>query len=118
MVDDEVDGDFRVHTVRLPTERLDGVPHGSEVDDAGDTGEVLEEDAGRRKGDLAMGRLTGGGVTGEGLDVGGADVEAVLVAEEVLEEELERVRNPGEVGQRGEGIEAVDVEALGADLED
>src|SRR4029079_11278194 len=61
------------------------------VDDRRDAGEVLEEDARGRELDLARG-LGARVPLGERLDVGAGDDLAVLGAEEVLEEDLERVR--------------------------
>ena len=55
MVDHEIDGHDRVDRARVAPQMLDGVPHGGEVDDAGNPGEVLEKDSGRRVGDLTAG---------------------------------------------------------------
>ncbi len=65
--------------------RMDG-----EVDDRGDAGEVLVQDAARSEGDRLR-RIGGGHPTRDRLDVGGGDGRAVLVAEDVLEQDPERV---------------------------
>ena len=89
VVDDEVDRDERVDRVGPAAERRDGVAHRGEVDDRGDAGEVLQQDPSRREGDLL---LAGAGRAkfGERLDVAAGDVDAVLVAQQVLEEHLQR----------------------------
>ena len=114
VVDDQLGGGERVdlapgrHRGRATASRMVG-----EVDDAGDTGEVLHDDAGRRELDLRVGL----GVRvprPERADVVGGDVGAVLGAQEVLEEHLEAV---------GQGLlpldsgEAVDLVGLTTDLE-
>ncbi len=92
MVDNEVDGHERVDPARVATERLDGVSHGGEVDDARHAGEVLEKDARWRVRDLPGGST--GLVTGQGLHVFGLHAHAIFVAQQVLEEELDRIRDP------------------------
>ncbi len=51
--------------------------------------------------------LLASGPAGHGLDVGGVDLASVLVAEEVLEEDLHRIGQPGDVEAAGEGVESV-----------
>jgi hypothetical protein len=82
----------------------------------GDAREVLHHHARGREGDL-LGRV-GLRVPGrEGLDVLAADGHAVLVAQEVLEEDLEREREPGDVELRLQRVEAEDLEGPVADLQ-
>ncbi len=91
VVDDELHGLQRVDLLRVAPELLHRVAHRGQVDDGGDAGEVLQEHARRRERDLAR-RLGGHVHRGEGLDVLGADGHAVLGAEQVLEEDLQRER--------------------------
>jgi hypothetical protein len=91
VVDDELDGLERVDALRVAAHPLHRVAHRREVDDRRDAGEVLEEDARGRELDLARG-LGARVPLGERLDVGARDRLAVLGAEEVLEEDLVRVR--------------------------
>ena len=79
-----------------PPRALHGVAHGGEVDDGGDAGEVLHEDAGGHVGDLAGGFGLGVPV-GEELDVVGGDGAAVFVAKEIFEQDAEGEGQPGEV---------------------
>ena len=55
VVDDELGGLERIDLFGVAAEGLHGVAHGGEVDDGGDAGEVLHEDAGGHVGDLAGG---------------------------------------------------------------
>ena len=86
----------------IAAEGLDGVAHGGQIDDRGDAGEVLHEDAGRHVGDLAAG-LGFGVPVGEELDVGGGDVHAVLAAQQVFEQDFEAEGQAAEIeAARGE----------------
>jgi hypothetical protein len=89
VVDHQVDRLERVDPLRIPAELRDRVAHGGEVDDDGDAGEVLEEDARGRERDLAV--AAGVGLPAcKRLDVAARDRSAVLGAEEVLEQDPER----------------------------
>ena len=81
---------------------------------AGHAGEVLHQDAGRGEGDLAVGSA-GGVPVGERGDVVGGDRDAVLVAEQVLEEDPERERQVGDVADVVERRQGVDAQAAVAD---
>ena len=94
--------------VGVAAEGLDGVAHGGEVDDGGDAGEVLHEDAGGHVGDLAAG-LGLGVPLGEELDVGGGDVHAVFAAEQIFKQDLEAEGEAAEIeAARREGGQAID----------
>ncbi len=116
MVDHEVDRHQGVDPARAPTERLDGVAHCREVDDTRHAGEVLEEDARRRVRDLP-GSAAAGLITGQGLHVSRFHARAVLVAQQVLEEELDRVGDPPEIRDLLEGRQAMDAVAPVTDLQ-
>jgi len=109
VVDDEVDRDERVDLLRVAAEARHGVAHRGEVDEGGDSGEVLEEYASRTKRDL-VGGLRPGVPARQRLDVGGLDRDPVLVAEQVLEQDPERPRQPLHIepplGEAGEAPEA------------
>ena len=68
VVDDELGGLQRVDPVGVAAKGAHGVAHGGEVDDGGDAGEVLHEDARGHIGDLAR-WLGGCGPLGKELDV-------------------------------------------------
>ncbi len=90
MVDDEVDRHQRVDLLRVAAERGHRVAHRREVDDGGDAGEILHQDAGRAEGDLGLGLALVVEPGGDALDVGLFDRLAVLVAQQVLEQHLHR----------------------------
>ena len=96
VVYDELGGLEGVDFFRVAAQGTHGIAHGGEVDDGGNTGEVLHEDAGGHVGDLA-GRFCPGIPLGEELDVVGGDGAAVFVAEEVFEQDAEREGQTGEV---------------------
>jgi len=55
VVDDEFDGLQRIDEGGIAAELLHGVAHGGEVDDAGDAGEILEENAAGCESDFFIG---------------------------------------------------------------
>jgi hypothetical protein len=91
VVDDHLGGRERVDLVRVTAERRHGLAHRGEVDDAGDTGEVLHDDSGRGELDLGVG-LRLGHPGAERLDLRLRDVGAVFGAEQVLEQHFEAER--------------------------
>ena len=117
VVDHELDGDERVDLCGVAPQACQRVTHGGEVDDAGHPREVLHEHALGGQGDLVGGvacalavALGVGPPGGNGDDVVGRDVGAVLVAEQVLEDHLDRV---------GQAVDLVAVgERPGLDVED
>ena len=89
-------GHQRVDLCLLALQVAHGIAHGGQVDDGGNAGEVLHDHAGGREGHfLAGGRV--GVPARQRLDVRGADRLAVLVAQQVLEQDLQRERQPGDV---------------------
>ena len=77
---------------------MHGLPHRGQVDDGGDTGEILQEDAAGGEGDLLV-RHGQGLPAGQRLDVLGAHEPAVLTPEQILEEDLQGKRQPGDAGE-------------------
>ena len=109
MVDDELGGEQRVDLPGVAAHAAHGIAHRCQVDHGGDAGEVLHEDARRHEGDLVVGdffRIPARQL----FDVFRADDRAVFAAQQVLEQDLERV---GEAGHRQttplQGVEAVDL---------
>ena len=95
VVDDQLDGLERIDLSRVAAEPDDAVAHRGEVDDRRNAGEVLEQDPGRHERDLLR-RLARDVPPGERLDVVGVDEPAVLPPEQVLQQDLQRVRQPRE----------------------
>jgi hypothetical protein len=117
VIDDELDGLQRVDALRVAPHALHRVAHRGEVDDAGDAGKVLEQNAARRERDLLT-RLRGGLPVRDGLDGRHVDRHAVFRAQEVLEEDLQRKRQAFRAGVLlVHRVEAVDRVGVRADLE-
>ena len=93
VVDDQLDRDERVDLRGVAAELRDRVAHRGEVDDRRDVGEVLHEHAARGERDLRR-RLGRRIPSGERLDVAGRDLLAALGPQQVLEQDLQRVRQP------------------------
>ncbi len=94
VVDDQLGRREGVDLRRVAAQLLHGLTHGREVHHAGHAGEVLHDHTGRRELDLL--RRLGLRVPGaEGADVVGGDVRAVLGAEQILQQDLKAVGEPG-----------------------
>src|SRR6185437_6395824 len=111
VVDDEVDGLQRVDALRIAAERLESVAHRGEIDDRGHAGEILQQHAAGAKGDLFLGAAARVPL-GERGDVVFLDELIVLVAQQILEENLEAERKPAgalarDLVDRVEAIERV-----------
>ncbi len=105
VVDDQLGGDEGVDLRRVAAELLHGFPHGGEVDHGRDAGQVLQDHPGRGELDLGIGLLLRVPVR-QRFDVGGRYVDAVLVAEQVLQQDLQAVR---EVLCTGDRVQPVDL---------
>ena len=91
VVDDQLGGRQRVDLLRVAAEVGHRLAHGGQVDDARDAGEVLHQHPRRRELDLGV-RLGRRVPVGQRPHVVGGDVGAVLGAQQVLEQHLQRVR--------------------------
>ncbi len=116
VVDHQVDVDQRVDRRRVAADLLHRVAHRRQVDDGGDAGEVLHQHPGGLEGDLDAG-LGGRVPAGDRLDVGGADRDAVLEPQHVLQQDLDRVGQAGDVEALLQRVEAEDLELAPAHLE-
>ena len=116
MVDHELGRHERVDLRRVASHLAHRVAHRREVDDGGDAGEVLHDHPRRGERDL-LARLVLGVPGRERLDVLGADRLAVLVAQQVLEQDLQRERQPGNVESRLERVESEDLVGAVTDAE-
>jgi hypothetical protein len=108
VVDDEIDGDEGLDARGIGAGGFGGVAHRSEVDDEGDAGEVLQDDAGDGEGDLVVAGRFGVPVR-EVFDIGLGDFEAVEVAEEGFQDDADGDGEAGDVGdaesfEGGEGV--------------
>jgi hypothetical protein len=107
VIDDQIHRDHWVDPTRVAAQRREGVAHCGEIDDGGHAREVLHEHTRREEGDLAF----GGALVEpcrDGLDVVDLDAASVLMAQQVLQEDLQRHRQTRQVTEHcGRGFEAV-----------
>jgi hypothetical protein len=79
----------------IATEPHDAIAHGCEIDDGRYAGKILQQHAGRREGNFFV--HAGGDVPArQGLHMFGMDESAILTTQQVLEQDLQRVRQPGD----------------------
>ena len=95
VVDDQLRRLQRIDLLRIAAEHLHCVAHRGEIDDGGNAGEVLHEHACGHVGDFAR-RLGLRIPLGEELDVVGGDALAVFVAQQVLKQNAEAIRQAAE----------------------
>ena len=91
VVDDHLCRVQRVNLIRVAAESLNSLTHGSQVNNTGDAGEVLHNNASRGELNLDR-RISRRNPVGDSLDVLLSDVGAIFVAQQVLTENLQRVR--------------------------
>jgi len=111
VIDDEVDRLQRIDQSRIAAESGERVTHGGEIDNGRNAGEILEQHSGRAEGDLLLDRAFHV-PRRERPDVVGFYELAVLVSEQVFEEDLQAEGEPVCVPVRelGEGIQPKDRE--------
>ena len=104
--------------LRVAAELRERVAHRGEVDDGGNAGEVLQQDARGAEGDLLLG-LRAHVPVGHRFDVGALHERAVLVPEQILEEDLQAEGKLVAVALRrlAQRIEPVDRVRLARDVE-
>ena len=101
VVDDQLGRGQRVDLGSVAAEFGDGLAHGGQVDHARHAGEVLHDHP--RGGELDLGRGFGLRVPlGQRAHVLGGDVRTVLGAQQVLQQDLEAVGQPGRAVDRAE----------------
>ena len=110
VIDHELGRKQRVYMLRVAAHCPDRVAHGGEIDDRGHARKVLEQHPGRHERDLFI-RCLAGIPAGQPFHVGGSHRASVLPAQQIFEQDLERV---GQAGDREptalEGVEAEDLE--------
>jgi len=110
VVNDEIGGQKRIDFFWIAAEIAHGFAHGCEIDDRGDAGEILQEDARGHERDFVR-RSYGGIPCCEGAHVVWLDEAAILEAKEVFEEDLQGKREARNVADAGE-FERVEAENL------
>ncbi len=100
VIDDQVDREARVDPARIAAEASQGGAHRRQIDHGRHAGEVLHQDTRRKEGDLrTVGQTRCPG--GNGPDVLAADALFVDLAQDRLEQEADRERQPVELRQAG-----------------
>ncbi len=98
VVDDQVDGNQRVDPLRVGPLPRHGVAHGGQIDHGRHPGEILHQHPRRAKGDLPLrGALLQPG--GNRFEVLAGDRPAIREAQQVLQQDLHRERQAGEIPQ-------------------
>lgn len=54
VINDQIDGDVGIDLGGIRTETLDGITHGRQIDDSGDSSEILEDDTSGLEGNLGI----------------------------------------------------------------
>ena len=115
VIDDELDRLQRVDPARVTAEADNAVAHGGQVDHGRHAGEVLQQDARRREGDLFL-ILAGDIPPGEHANILRIDESRVLAAQQILEQDLQRKRQARQPWVcLLEGGQAVELERLSTD---
>ena len=116
MVDDELHRRERVDLRGVAAEGTHRVAHGGQIDHRGDAREVLEQDPGGRERDF--GRRLGARVPArQRLDVARGDGDPVFMAEQVLEEDLQREGQAAEVVAVRQPVDPEDLVLHATDIE-
>ncbi len=93
VIDHELHRLQRIDLLRIAAEPDDAVAHGREIDDRRHAGEVLQQHPRGRERNLLLGARRDV-PAGQRLDVLGVDEPSVLAAQQVLEQDLQRIRQP------------------------
>src|SRR5260370_8680781 len=94
VVDNQLGGEEWIDARGIAAHTLDGFAHGGEIDDGGNAGEILEQDARGHEGDFFLRGV--GSPASEGANVLGADEAAIFAAQKIFEENAEGERELGE----------------------
>ena len=105
----------RIDLLRIAAHGGHGVAHGGEVNHGGHPGEILHQHPGRTIGDLATARPAFAPGS-ESFHILAGDRTAVLVAQEIFQQHLERTGQPGNVAKsvfsrRGEAVITISASA-------
>ena len=95
VIDDELHGLQRVDLLRVAAERDDAVAHRGEIHDAGHAREVLQQDARGHERDFLLPRRRDVPAR-QRAHVVGLHEPAIFAAQQVLEQDLQRVRQPAD----------------------
>ncbi len=115
VVDHQVDGDERVDRLRVAADLGHRVAHRRQVDHRRHAGEVLHQHPRRLEGDLRA-RLGGGVPARDCFDISRRHAAPVLQPQHILQEHLERVRQPPDVEATRQRVQTKDLVSAAANL--
>ena len=95
VVDHELGGEQRIHALRVAAHLHHRVTHGGEIHDRGDAREVLQQDARRHECNFFVRHLPGVPAR-QVLEIFGPDDAPIFAAQQVFEQDLQRVRQFGD----------------------
>ncbi len=95
MIDNQLGGQQRIHPLGIAAHLHDRIAHRGEIDDRRHAREVLEQHTRRHERDFLIRHLARV-PAGQLLDVLGPDHAAVFAPQQVLEQDLERIGQPGD----------------------
>jgi hypothetical protein len=91
MIDDQISGLERIDLLGIASHTMDGVSHSRQIYHRRHTGEILHEDARRRKRDLLIG-IPGRVPARQGLNIPLLDRSPILEAQHVFQKDFDRER--------------------------
>ena len=95
MIDHQIGGDERIGAFGIGAHCAERIPHGRQIDNAGNAGEILQQHAGRAEVDFF--RLGADFPFRDVLDIGCLDGGAVFSAQQVFDQNLDGIGNAGDV---------------------
>ena len=116
VVDDQLHRRQRIDLVRIAADLTHRLAHRGKIHYRRDACEVLQQHAARRERDLGR-RLSPGIPVRQRLDICSRDVHTVLVAQQVLEQDLERVGQAAHVMLRRQRVQAEYLVLVRSDLQ-
>ena len=117
VIDHQLGGKKRIDALGIPAHVSDRFAHGGEINDGGNAGKILEQNARGHKSDFFL--RSAGLPGGEGANVIGADEMIVLIAEEIFEENAQRKRKLRRATEvlLLESFQAMNFKGLGTDIQ-
>jgi hypothetical protein len=102
VVDHQINRRQGIDLARIAAQVVHRFAHGGQIDHGGNAGEILQQDPRRAVGNLPVGAPLSQ-PRPHGADVVGRDRAAVLVAQQVFQQDFERTRQTGQFAQAGRG---------------
>jgi len=91
VINNQIDGADGVDLIGITTKSLDGISHGSEIADSGDTSEILKKDSGGEERNIQI-LVAGVFPVEDSFNISGLELEFVAVSDGAFEEDSDTVR--------------------------